>query len=108
MGRSWNPPKTLPSVSVISKSAVKFIKYCDSPFVRLDMIGLYENPTGSEYNTISSPGSNVFDTRSSYTPYPPTDSGTTNKSSEKANVPLEVMTSCPVVALPLSVCADDD
>jgi hypothetical protein len=61
MGRSWNPPRTLPSVSVISKSAVKFIKNCDSPFVRLDMIGLYENPTGSEYNTIFSPGANVFD-----------------------------------------------
>jgi hypothetical protein len=40
-------------------------------------IGLYENPTGSVYNTISSPGAKVLDKRSSYTPYPPTDSGTT-------------------------------
>ena len=61
-----------------------------------------------EYNTISSPGAKVFDTRSSYTPYPPTDSGTTNKSREEANVPLEVMIPCSVVVLPVSVCADDD
>ena len=57
-------------------------------------IGLYENPTGSAYNTISSPGAKVLDKRSSYTPYPPTDSGTTNKSRAEANVPLEVMIPC--------------
>jgi hypothetical protein len=55
---------------------------------------------------MSSPGAKL-DSRSSYTPYPPRDSGTTNKSSEEANVSLEVMIPCSVV-LSVSICAEDD